>query len=432
MFFSFNYLKECNETCRNKFFYYQIYRRDKYNSLRKGLVLEAYVMDWLNAMLRFAHFITGIAWIGASFYFNWLENNLNRTAEQKDGISGHLWAVHGGGFYYLEKFKSYPNELPKHLHWFKWEAYFTLITGFSLFVVVYYYNANSYLLKSGSDISSSVGILLSLVGLVAGWLIYDNITKSSLVKKQWLIALIMLVVVAASAFFYSQYFSPRAVFIQVGAMIGTIMVFNVFFVIMPSQRKLVKACIEKSALGAEIGYTGYIRSRNNNYFTLPVLFIMISNHYPVFYSGENAPIVLIAIFIITVLIRHYFNLAGEKKKGGKRTLALATILTAIAFYCLIPTQVKVSTNAKTISFEETKTIIENRCASCHSATPTDDTFTTAPAGFILDTKEQIINARNIIYTRTIASDSMPLGNKTNMTEQERESLASWLSSLEKK
>lgn len=389
-------------------------------------------MDWLNAMLRFAHFITGIAWIGASFYFNWLENNLNRTVGQKDGISGHLWAVHGGGFYYLEKFKSYPNELPKHLHWFKWEAYFTLITGFSLFVVVYYYNANSYLLKSGSEISATVGILLSLVGLVAAWLIYDNITKSSLVKKQWLIALIMLVVVAASAFFYSQFFSPRAVFIQVGAMIGTIMVFNVFFVIMPSQRELVKACIEKSDLGAEIGYRGYIRSRNNNYFTLPVLFIMISNHYPVFYSGQNAPIVLIAIFIITVLIRHYFNLAGEKKSGGKRTLALATILTAIAFYCLIPTQPKVLANAKTVTFEEAKTIIENRCVTCHSAKPSDDTFTTAPAGFILDTKEQIINAKDIIYTRTIASDSMPLGNKTNITQQERDTLASWLGSLEKK
>lgn len=389
-------------------------------------------MDWLNAMLRFAHFITGIAWIGASFYFNWLENNLNRAGEQKEGIAGHLWAVHGGGFYYLEKFKSYPNELPKHLHWFKWEAYFTLITGFALFIVVYYYNANSYLLKSGSEISSSTGIILSIVGLIVGWLIYDNITKSSLVKKQWLISLIMLAVVAASAFFYSQYFSPRAVFIQVGAMIGTIMVFNVFFVIMPAQRQLVKACVEKSALGAEIGYRGYIRSRNNNYFTLPVLFIMISNHYPVFYSGENAPIVLIAIFIITVLIRHYFNLAGEKKKGGKRTLALATVLTAIAFYCLIPTQPKALANAKTVTFEEIKPIIENRCATCHSATPSDDTFTTAPSGFIVDTKEQIINAKDIIYTRTIASDSMPLANKTNMTQEERELLASWLVSLEKK
>jgi len=399
--------------------------------MKKGLVLEAYIMDWLNAMLRFAHFITGIAWIGASFYFNWLENNLNRTAGQKEDLAGHLWAVHGGGFYYLQKFKSYPEKLPKHLHWFKWEAYFTLITGFSLFVVVYYYNASSYLVKAGTEISSATGILLSLAGLVLGWLIYDNITKSSLVKKQWLISLIMLLVVAFSAFFYSQYFTPRAVFIQVGAMIGTIMVFNVFFVIMPAQRELVQACIDKSELGEEIGFRGYIRSRNNNYFTLPVLFIMISNHYPIFYSGENAPIVLIAIFVITVLIRHYFNLEGEKKKGGKQTLAIATLLTAIAFYALIPAQVKPLEDNRVVSFEEANTIIQNRCATCHSKSPSDDTFTTAPSGFVLDTKQEIINTKDIIYTRTISSDSMPFGNKTEMTQEERQILASWLNSLSK-
>jgi len=387
-------------------------------------------MDWLNATLRFAHFITGIAWIGASFYFNWLENNLNRSVGQKDGIAGHLWAVHGGGFYYLKKFESYPNELPKHLHWFKWEAYFTLITGFALFCVVYYYNASSYLIKSGSDISSFTGILLSLAGFVVGWLIYDNVTKSALVKKQWLVSLIMLAVVAVAAFFYAEFFTPRAMFIQVGAMIGVIMVFNVFFVIMPAQRQLVQACIEKSDLGAEIGFRGYIRSRNNNYFTLPVLFIMISNHYPIFYSGAHAPFVLIAIFVITVLIRHYFNLEGEKKSGGKRTLVVAFVLLAIAFYALIPASVtnKID-SSRVVTFDEVKPIIENRCATCHSSTPIDEIFTTAPSGLILDTQEQIINSKAAIYTRTIASDSMPMGNKTNMTVAERETLAIWLDSL---
>jgi len=389
-------------------------------------------MDWLNAMLRFAHFITGIAWIGASFYFNWLENNLNRSVGQKDGIAGHLWAVHGGGFYYLKKFKSYPNELPKHLHWFKWEAYFTLITGFALFAVIYYYNASSYLIKSGSDISSSTGIFLSLAGFVVGWLIYDNVTKSSLVKKQWLVSLIMLVVVSISAFFYAEFFTPRAVFIQVGAMIGVIMVFNVFFVIMPAQRQLVQACIDKSDLGEEIGFRGYIRSRNNNYFTLPVLFIMISNHYPIFYSGANAPFVLIAIFVITVLIRHYFNLEGEKKSGGKRTLVVALVLLTIAFYALIPASVtnKID-SSRVVTFEQIKPIMEDRCATCHSSTPSDEIFTIAPSGLVLDTKEQIINSKDAIYTRTIASDSMPMANKTNMTADERETLAIWLASLKK-
>jgi len=313
----------------------------------------------------------------------------------------------------------------------KWEAYFTLITGFALLCVVYYYNANSYLLKSGTDISATIGILLSLAGLVVGWLIYDNVTKSALVKKQAIVALIMLVVVAASAFFYQQFFAPRAVFIQIGAMIGVIMVFNVFFVIMPSQRELVKACVEKSELGEEIGFRGYIRSRNNNYFTLPVLFIMISNHYPIFYAGENAPIVLIAIFIVTVLIRHYFNLEGEGKSGGKRALGLAALIIAVAFFLLIPNKPKITEGVKPAEYSQIATIIENRCATCHSANPTDETFTVAPSGFVLDTKEQIVNSKDIIYTRTIASHSMPLANMTKMTEEERDILAVWLLSLDK-
>jgi len=393
--------------------------------------MEAYIMDWLNAMLRFTHFITGIAWIGASFYFNWLENNLNRVDKQKDGIAGHLWAVHGGGFYYLEKFKSYPKKLPKHLHWFKWEAYFTLMTGFALLVVVYYYNANSYLLKAGSDITAVTGIILSLAGLVIGWLIYDTVIKTALGKDQRIIAGIMLLVVAAAAFFYQQYFTPRAVFIQVGAMIGTIMVLNVFFVIMPSQRLLVQACIDKSELGEEIALRGYVRSRNNNYFTLPVLFIMISNHYPLFYAGEHAPFVLISIFVITVLIRHYFNLEGAGLAGGKRTLGVAAVLTAIMFYLLLPVKPVMQAGAKAVSFAEIAPIVKKRCATCHSATPSDEMFPVAPSGFIVDTKEQMINAKEIIYTRAIASDSMPFANKTEMTKQERKLLAQWLLSLDK-
>jgi len=347
--------------------------------------MESYIMDWLNAMLRLTHFITGIAWIGASFYFNWLENNLNRTDDKKEGISGHLWAVHGGGFYFLQKFKSYPEKLPKHLHWFKWEAYFTLITGFALLVVVYYYNANSYLLKPGATISSATGIALSIAGLLAGWFIYDTVIKSPLVKQQRVVAFIMLLVVASAAFFYQEFFTSRAVFIQIGAMIGTIMVFNVFFVIIPSQRKLVQACIDKSDLGEEIAFRGYIRSRNNNYFTLPVLFIMISNHYPMFYAGSNTPLVLVAIFVITVLIRHYFNLEGEGKSGGKLVLAVAALLTATSFYLLMPAKIEVNENAPKIEYSQIQDIMQARCATCHAQNPSDSMFTTAPAGLMLET-----------------------------------------------
>lgn len=391
--------------------------------------METYIVDWLNTMLRFAHFITGIAWIGASFYFNWLENNLNRAPGERDGISGHLWAVHGGGFYYLEKYKTYPEKLPEPLHWFKWEAYFTLITGFALLCVVYYYNATSYLLKAGSSLSATSGILMSLAGLIIGWVIYDQICKSSLVKKQNIVALIMLGVVFVAALIYQQFFTPRAVFYQIGAMIGTIMVFNVFFVIMPSQRELVKACVEKSSIGEELVFKGYIRSRNNNYFTLPVLFIMLSVHFPMFYTGVNPAIMLVLVFIVTVLIRHYFNLAGEGKPGGKLTLAVAGVITLAVFIALIPSKPKVDANAPVVTFEQIKPIIENRCVTCHSSNPTDEVFTIAPSGFILDTKEQIINAKDVIYSRTIATDSMPLANKTNMTKEEREMLGNFILSL---
>jgi uncharacterized membrane protein len=395
--------------------------------------MEIYIVNWLDTMLRFAHFITGIAWIGASFYFNWLENNLNREAGQKDGISGHLWAVHGGGFYYLEKYKTYPNELPKPLHWFKWEAYFTLITGLGLLCVVYYYNASSYLVKPDSPISPTFGVMASIVGLIIGWLLYDRICKSSLVKKQVVVALIMLAFVFISAVIYQEIFTPRAVFYQIGAMIGTIMVLNVFFVIMPSQRELVKACVEKADVGEELVFKGYIRSRNNNYFTLPVLFIMLSAHFPMFYSnGLYTPLMLVLIFVVTVLIRHYFNLEGEGKPGGKLTLAIAGAIVLATFIALMPTKTKIDPTAPKVTFEQIKPIIEQRCATCHSQNPSDDVFTVAPSGYIIDTKEQIINSKDVIYSRTITSDSMPLTNKTNMTQEERDMLASWIISLNEK
>lgn len=391
--------------------------------------MEAYIIDWLDTMVRFAHFVTGIAWIGASFYFNWLENSLNREEGQKEEISGHLWAVHGGGFYYLEKYKGYPNKLPKPLHWFKWEAYFTLITGLSLFVIVYYYNASSYLVKASSDLSPSMGIIASIAGLIIGWLIYDFISKSKLVHKQNFVALIMLAVVFISAVLYNQIFTPRAVFYQIGAMIGTIMVLNVFFVIIPSQRELVKACVEKTSVGEQLVFKGYTRSRNNNYFTLPVLFIMLSSHFSIFYSSQvYAPLMLVLIFVVTVLIRHYFNLEGEKKPGGGLALGLAGIIMIATFFALMPKTVQVNSKASPVTLSEVKSIIKQRCATCHSINPSDKVFTTAPTGFILDTTKQIIASKNMIYAKSVASEEMPFMNKTNMTQKERDKLALWIQS----
>ena len=386
-------------------------------------MMQMYLLDWVSVSLKLLHIIVGIAWIGASFYFNWLENKLNRL-NNRDEIAGHLWAVHGGGFYYLEKYKKYPQTLPEPLHWFKWEAYFTWISGILLLAVIYYFNASTYLLSPDSSLLPSYGVGLSLLGLLIFWLIYDILCKSKLVEKSSIFIAIIFVIISLSAYFYSNIFNPRAVYIQIGSMIGTVMVANVFFVIIPVQKKLVAACIEGAEVSKELGLMGYIRSRHNNYFTLPVLFTMISGHYPTIYSGEFGWVALIAIVAILVMIRHYFNLRGVGQ--SKNTLIGLIIISTIALiYALAPSQSKDQYEG-VVTIAEVKTIIEKHCVSCHSVNPSDEIFVTAPNGYMLNTEDQIIASKNQIYQRSVATNSMPLGNKTNMTSDERQILKAWI------
>jgi len=385
-------------------------------------MMKIYLFDWISLSLKLFHVVVGIAWIGASFYFNWLENKLNRVGN-RDEIAGHLWAVHGGGFYYLEKYKKYPENLPEALHWFKWEAYFTWISGILLLSVIYYFNASTYLLSSDSSMLPAYGVALSLLGLVVIWLVYDLLCKTKLVDKPIIFIGILFLIITLSAYLYSDIFNPRAVYMQIGSMIGTIMVANVFFVIIPVQKKLVAACIDKTQVSRELGLKGYIRSRHNNYFTLPVVFTMISIHYPGVYSGSFGWLVLIAIMGILVLIRHYFNLRGVGQATNS-LIGLIILAIIVLVFALAPSQNK-SEIQQMVSISEVKSIIDKRCTSCHSDSPTDDVFTVAPSGFMLNTEEQIIASKNLIYQRTVATNSMPLNNKTNMTETEREKLKIW-------
>ncbi|MEC7596599.1 MAG: urate hydroxylase PuuD [Pseudomonadota bacterium] len=385
-------------------------------------MMKLYLIDWLSVSLKLLHVIAGIAWIGASFYFNWLENKLNRV-KNRDEIAGHLWAVHGGGFYYLEKYKKYPQTLPEPLHWFKWEAYVTWISGILLLSVIYYFNASTYLLASESSISSTYGILSSLLGLLIFWLIYDLLCKSKLVNKSSIFIGIIFVVISLSAYLYSNIFNPRAVYMQIGAMIGTVMVANVFFVIIPVQKKLVAACENSTEVSKELGLMGYTRSRHNNYFTLPVIFMMISGHYPTIYSGEYGWLVLIAIVGILVMIRHYFNLRGVGQ-AKKSLIALIVVSVLALIYALAPSQSQVQ-NQEAVNIEEVQLIIEKHCVSCHASEPSSAIFAVAPNGFMLDTKEQIIKQKNQIYQQAVISKAMPLGNATNMTDEERDKLKVW-------
>ena len=388
-------------------------------------MMQIYLLVWLGLALKLLHIIAGIAWIGASFYFNWLENKLDRL-NNRDEIAGNLWAVHGGGFYHLEKYKKYPQTLPEPLHWFKWEAYVTWLSGISLLSVVYYFNASSRLLSSNSSLSASYAVGLSLLGLLLFWLIYDLLCKSKLVTKSAIFITIIFIVIAFFAYFYSNIFNPKAVYMQIGSMIGTVMVANVFFVIIPVQKKLVDACENSTEVSLELGKIGYLRSRHNNYFTLPVLFMMISGHYPSIYSGDYGWLILMAVIGILVMIRHYFNLRGVGK--AKNSLIAIIVLSTFALiYALAPTHSKVQDqNQEIVTVEQAQVIIEKHCVSCHAANPTNMAFTIAPNGIMLDTTKKIIAHKAQIYQQAVLSKAMPLVNSTNMTDDEREKLRIWI------
>ena len=388
-------------------------------------MMQIYLLGWLGLALKLLHIIAGIAWIGASFYFNWLENKLDRL-NNRDEIAGNLWAVHGGGFYHLEKYKKYPQILPEPLHWFKWEAYVTWLSGISLLSVVYYFNASSRLLSSNSSISASYAVGLSLLGLLLFWLIYDLLCKSKLVVKSAIFITIIFIVIAFFAYFYSNIFNPKAVYMQIGSMIGTVMVANVFFVIIPVQKKLVDACENSTEVSLELGKIGYLRSRHNNYFTLPVLFMMISGHYPSIYSGDYGWLILMAVIGILVMIRHYFNLRGVGK--AKNSLIVIIVLSTFALiYALAPTHSKVQDqNQEIVTVAQAQVIIEKHCVSCHAANPTNMAFTVAPNGIMLDTTKKIVAHKAQIYQQAVLSKAMPLVNSTNMTDDEREKLRIWI------
>lgn len=391
----------------------------------KGTVYEPHMMEWLNILVRLMHITFGIAWIGASFYFVFLENALNRTENVRDELAGNLWAVHGGGFYYLEKYKIAPQKIPKHLHWFKYEAYFTWISGFTLLFVVYYFNAKAFLIdKNVLDMSSLAAVSIGIGSFVVAWIIYDVLCKTSLVKKGMWFALVGFIIATGFAYFYAHVFSGRAAYIHFGAMLGTIMAANVFFVIIPSQKAMVKAAKEGKPLNAALGKNAGLRSLHNNYFTLPVLFVMISNHFPSTFGNAHSWLVLAAITLGVAGVKHYLNL---REKGQLSVWILpASILIILGIAYVTSPQVSTSNCKKTIEFSEVNTIFQSRCVTCHSSKPTDKIFIVAPNGVMYDTPEEIVKYKDKIMQRAVVTETMPLANQTHMTKEERELLRCWI------
>ena len=392
----------------------------------QGTSMQGYAMEWLNLAVRWTHVIAGIMWIGASFYFIFLENNLNRTEGLRDELAGNLWAVHGGGFYYVEKFKVAPKEIPKHLHWFKYEAYFTWLSGFALLFVVYYADARSFMLDpTVADLSPAAAVGIGIGSMILGYVIYDRMCSSRLILRQDLFALVGVVVLGVMTYALTHLLSGRAAYIHVGAIIGTIMVGNVFFTIIPSQKALVRAAKTGHPLDATLGKKAGQRSLHNNYLTLPVVFIMISNHFPSTFGHRWNWMVLMVMIVASGGIKHYWNLLDQ---GVKRTWILVVSILALVFMsvAISPAFEDTLDAAIPVSFGEANAVIQARCVQCHSANPTDDQWTSAPNGVMYDTPEQIHNYADKIMTRAVRTHTMPQGNKTNMTEEERMVLKRWI------
>jgi uncharacterized membrane protein len=396
--------------------------------------LTPYLLDWLNLLVRWLHVITGIAWIGASFYFVWLDNNIRPPAPGSEladkGVSGHLWAVHGGGFYNPQKYLVAPAELPGELHWFKWEAYSTWLSGFALLTIVYYFNAQAMLIdRAVADLSSAQAIGIGLASLVLGWIVYDLLCRSKLGQHDLAFGVVMFAFLVASAWVLHHFLSGRAAYIHVGAMIGTIMVANVLMLIIPGQRKMVAAMAAGGRPDPIHGLRAKQRSVHNNYFTLPVLFIMISNHYAMTYRHQHAWAVLAAMMAAGVLIRHFFNLRHRGRTEWRYPLAGVAILLALAVAIApAPPAPATAVNDPAARFARVQAIITQRCASCHAAVPSQAGFAAAPAGVELHSAALIHQNAARIYQQAVQTKAMPLANLTAMTDAERAQIASWYES----
>src|SRR5438105_2024091 len=388
--------------------------------------MEPYVLDWLNLLARWLHLIAGIAWIGASFYFVMLDNSLSapsRAEDAKRGVFGELWAVHGGGFYVSQKFLTGPKGEPlsANLHWSKWEAYTTWLSGIALLALIYWLGASAYLIdRSVMPLSPAAAIAISIAFIAGGWLVYDALCRL-LERRENVLAAAIFAFIVACAWALFHLFSARAAYIHVGAMIGTMMVANVFFHIIPGQKKMVADIRAGREPDPRPGVIGKQRSVHNTYFTLPVLFTMISNHYPMTYSHPQGWLILAVIMLAAVLIRQFFVLRHRGDIVWTLPTAGAALLAAVAV-AIAPKEADPS--ARKVAFAAVQHVVKERCIQCHSTQPTQPGFAQPPKGIVLETPEQIAaNAPKV--AETVIGKYMPIGNLTQMTDDERTLIAAW-------
>ncbi|WP_421926887.1 urate hydroxylase PuuD [Neoaquamicrobium sediminum] len=391
--------------------------------------------DWLSFGVRWLHVVTAIAWIGSSFYFIALDLGLVRRDGMPEGAHGEEWQVHGGGFYHIQKYLVAPARMPEHLTWFKWESYATWLSGFALLAIVYYAGADLYLIdRNVLDVSQPVAILISLASLALGWVIYDVLCRSRLSDNDTLLMLVLFPILVAMAWGYTQLFTGRAAFLHLGAFTATIMSANVFLIIIPNQKIVVADLIAGRKPDPKYGKIAKTRSLHNNYLTLPVVFLMLSNHYPLAFATEFNWVIAALIFIIGVLIRHYFNTMHARKGKPHWTWAAAGILFIVIMWLstvpkVLTGEARVSSTAETLMasahFPAVRDTVMGRCAMCHTAEPAWEGLTFAPKGVTLDADVQIAEHAREIYLQAGRSHAMPPGNVSAMTAEERALLVAW-------
>ncbi|RWM07282.1 MAG: cysteine desulfurase [Mesorhizobium sp.] len=394
--------------------------------------------DWLSFAVRWLHVITGIAWIGSSFYFVALDLGLRQRPGLPAGAFGEEWQVHGGGFYHIQKYLVAPAEMPEHLTWFKWESYATWLSGFAMLCVVYYAGADLFLIDPNVlDVSVPVGILLSLATIGVGWIVYDLLCRSPLGKSDTGLMLVLYCVLVFIAWGLTHLFTGRAAFLHLGAITATIMSANVFIIIIPNQKIVVADLIAGHKPDPKYGKIAKQRSLHNNYLTLPVLFLMLSNHYPLAFGTEFNWVIASLVFIIGVLIRHYFNTVHARKGNPTWTwLGAAVLFMVIVWLSTVP---KVLTGEPKTSaasaaaqvymasahFPAVRDTVLGRCSMCHTEEPVYEGIYHAPKGVMLDTDARIAEHAREIYLQAGRAHAMPPANVTQITDQERALLVAW-------
>jgi uncharacterized membrane protein len=393
--------------------------------------MEVFLIEWANLVLRWAHMIVGIGWIGTSFYFMALDYSLSRREPLREGILGTAWQVHGGGFYHIEKFSVAPKSLPESLHWFLWEAYLTWVTGFGLLIVQYYLNASAYLIDpSVLPLEPWQAVTISAVSLLAGWAAYDGLCRSPVGQRTDLLTGLVFVLIVAVTVLYTNVFSGRGAFVHVGAFVGTIMAANVFMVIIPHQKKMIAQMLRGEDPDPRHGAIGKQRSVHNNYLTLPVLLMMVAPHYPFLFSHPYPWLVVALILLIGGLVRHYINRseAGDDWNRYGWSGAVAAIALVAAIYVTAPRAPAGKTVASATD-AEILTISRKHCVSCHAKAPTHPSFREAPKNMPLETVAELKQFARPVLQQTVLNRAMPLGNLTGMTEEEREKLGAWVRAL---